>query len=86
MNGGPTRKPIEPIELTAAIDGPGRLHAAGARGAEQQRHAVGDADADQHRARPARRPGCAITSSVPSAIAASAEPPRSSRVGADAAG
>ena len=45
--GGPARKPSEPIDETAAIPGPGRRVGLAAGGAEHQRHAVGDAEADQ---------------------------------------
>ena len=49
MNGGPTEEADEPIEQTAAIAGPAAAGRAPG-GAEQQRHAVGDAEADEREA------------------------------------
>ena len=50
MNGGPARKPSEPSEETAAMAGPGRRVGLAPGGAEHQRHAVGDAEADREQA------------------------------------
>ena len=49
MNGGPIRKPNEPIEETAAMR-PGSDVRLPAGGAEHGRHAVGDAEPDQEHA------------------------------------
>ena len=50
MTGGPARKPSEPIEETAAMPGPGGVSGWRPGGAEHQRHAVGDAEADEEQA------------------------------------
>ena len=55
MNGGPIRKPNEPIEETAAMPGPEGDVRLPAGGAEHQRHAVGDAEPDQEHAHQRRR-------------------------------
>ena len=62
MSGGPARKPSEPIEETAAIAGPGRRVGLAPGGAEHQRHAVGDAEADEEQAEQRRRAGWPISS------------------------
>ena len=53
INGGPTRKPGAHRGTTAASAGPGGSRPAG--GAEHQRHAVGDAEADEREADTADR-------------------------------
>ena len=50
ISGGPARKPSEPIEDTAPMPGPGGDVRQAAGGAEHQRHAVRDAEADEEQA------------------------------------
>ena len=77
---GPTRNPSEPIELTAAIDGPDVSTPPAP--AALKSSGTPFATPTPTSARPASATiGSASTSIVPSAIAASAEPPRSRRVG-----
>ena len=80
MKGGPTRNPSEPIELTAAIDGPDVSTPPAPAALKSSGTPL--ATPTPTSARPASATiGSASTSIVPSAIAARAEPPRSSRVG-----